>query len=676
MNRYKKYEPIFGEWTINSLIGEGSFGRVYEIERKDFGRTYKAALKAITIPESESEIKSAMSEGMDEVSVSDYFMSCVEQVVDEFALMSKLKGNSHIVSYENHKVIPHVGKIGWDILIQMELLTPINEYFNKHIVTQKDVIKLGIDLCQALEVCHKYNIIHRDIKPENIFISEIGDYKLGDFGIARTIEKTTSGLSKKGTYGYMAPEVYRGEAYGSSVDLYSLGLVLYRLLNNNRLPFLPPYPQPIKFSDKDSAFVQRMNGVEIPKPSNASDELVAIVLKATSYKAGDRYASAEEMRKDLENLLIKEEKSNAPNTTESVDADIETHEEGTVLLFDSNKSHSLIKKNVARIEYKTELIYDNDLLSQDNLVTANEIRQPRQYEQVSASSSNLVNSLPAVNKIEDTEEEESIDEAQNIATTKNKVTLRNTDGNKKDEITNEEENSNQKMKASKTEGKSSKKFYAICGGILGTLFLLILLSYADNAGSSTMDNTSKDLEIMEDYVNSVPEANEVNTAKEINSEQNDSPKKTGELKLDEGKNASENEVVHDSKKAEELYQAGKKYDNGDGVTQDSKKAVELFEQAAELGNADACYELGFYYELQWIDLSLIYALTGDEDTYTTMIQCGDKAAMYYTKGAELGHMVCMRALGNAYKEGNWGFTQNNAKADEWYKKAEEAEKSN
>ena len=56
---------------------------------------------------------------------------------------------------------------------------------------EKEVVKLGIDMCKALEVCHKKNIIHRDIKPSNIRISDEGDYKLADFGIARTLDHTT-----------------------------------------------------------------------------------------------------------------------------------------------------------------------------------------------------------------------------------------------------------------------------------------------------------------------------------------------------------------------------------------------------------------------------------------------------------------------------------------------------
>ena len=261
---YKQYEPIFGAWRITRLIGEGSFGKVFEMEREDFGVTYKAALKAITVPANESEVREVMAEGMDEASVRDYFGTFVQDLVKEFALMSKLKGNSNVVSYENHQVIEHKGGIGWDILIQMELLTPLNEYTRKHTITRQDVIRLGIDLCRALELCQKYNIIHRDVKPENIFISDAGDFKLGDFGIARTVEKTTSGLSKKGTYTYMAPEVYKGEAYGSTVDIYSLGIVLYRLLNGNRTPFLPAAPAPITHADRENALLKRFSGAPLP----------------------------------------------------------------------------------------------------------------------------------------------------------------------------------------------------------------------------------------------------------------------------------------------------------------------------------------------------------------------------------------------------------------------------
>ena len=300
---YKKYEPIFGSWHINRLIGEGNFGSVYEIERKEFGTTMKAALKAITIPQNRSELESVMSEGMDEVSAATYYEDVVKDLVNEVLIMTKLKGNSNIVSYEDHTVVPHDGTIGWDILIRMEVLTPLIEHINTRQLTRKDVIKLGIDLCKALELCQKHNIIHRDIKPENIFVAENGDYKLGDFGIARTLEHTMTMLSKKGTQSYMAPEVFKDATYGSNVDIYSLGIVMYRLLNDNRTPFLPAYPAPITHSDRETSLIKRISGVPIPKPVNADGRLAEIVLKACSYLPENRYESPIQMREELEAIM-------------------------------------------------------------------------------------------------------------------------------------------------------------------------------------------------------------------------------------------------------------------------------------------------------------------------------------------------------------------------------------
>lgn len=310
MSYYKNLEPFWGSWRISKMLGEGSFGKVFEIEREDFGRTYKAALKVITIPQSESELKSVMSDGMDAESATSYYKSFVGEVVDEFAMMSGLKGNSNIVSYEDHTVVEHKDGIGWDILIRMELLTPLLDYATtERPMGRNDVIKLGIDICKALECCQRQNIIHRDIKPENIFVSPNGDYKLGDFGIARTVEKTTSGLSRKGTYTYMAPEVYKGEEYGSSVDIYSLGIVLYRLLNNNRAPFLPQFPAPITHSDRENSIARRVGGEPLPAPVSAEPQLAGIILKACAYLPQNRYVSPEAMRMDLEAVLTAQPQS-------------------------------------------------------------------------------------------------------------------------------------------------------------------------------------------------------------------------------------------------------------------------------------------------------------------------------------------------------------------------------
>ena len=302
---YKKYEPMFGAWHIVEKIGEGSFGTVFVIERRELGVTYRSALKAITIPQNPSEKQAMMMDGMSRENITQYYRGIVQDIISEFILMSKLKGNSNIVSYEDHVIFEHEDGIGWDLLIRMELLTPLYNHILKTKMTKKDIIQLGIDMCKALELCEKNNIIHRDIKPENIFVSSNGDYKLGDFGVARTIEESVSELSKKGTYLYMAPEVYRGERYNSTVDICSLGIVMYKLLNNNRTPFMPPYPEPVTYTQKKESLQKRVtNGEKIPDPQNGTRRINEIVLKACSFNSEDRYQSASEMKEELQNLMI------------------------------------------------------------------------------------------------------------------------------------------------------------------------------------------------------------------------------------------------------------------------------------------------------------------------------------------------------------------------------------
>ncbi|MGN0419935.1 MAG: protein kinase [Acetatifactor sp.] len=126
-----------------------------------------------------------------------------------------------------------------------------------------------------------------------------GDNLQGDFGIARTINLVTD-MSQKGTYNYMAPEVYRGGSYDATVDIYSLGIVLYRLLNNNRLPFMPPYPQEITYSDKENAVFRRLSCEQLPLPAQGSPLLQNVVMRACQPNPLYRYRTAEDMLYDLE----------------------------------------------------------------------------------------------------------------------------------------------------------------------------------------------------------------------------------------------------------------------------------------------------------------------------------------------------------------------------------------
>ena len=303
----EKYAPLLGEWTIKRCIGSGSYGRVFEIERRDaLGTVNTSALKIISLPQSEDDLRSTIeTNNLTGDSVSSYYRSCADAITNEIKLMSELKAQSNIVSYEDHKIVPHKDGIGWDILIRMELLTPLNVHLQRTVqMPRGEVVRMGIHLCRALELCQRHNIIHRDVKSENIFISADGNYKLGDFGVARTVLASSGALTQVGSPSYMAPEMFQaGKTYNASVDTYALGLVLYRCLNEGRLPFYPPYPQPLTALAKERAHDRRLAGEPLPDPVNASGPLADILRKACAPAPADRFASPTEMRLALEKLL-------------------------------------------------------------------------------------------------------------------------------------------------------------------------------------------------------------------------------------------------------------------------------------------------------------------------------------------------------------------------------------
>ena len=154
-----------------------------------------------------------------------------------------------------------------------------------------------MDICSALILCESKHIVHRDIKPENIMVSEFGDYKLGDFGIARTMYHTTQ-ATIAGSDRYMAPEVITRKEYGKEVDIYSLGLVLYWMLNNRKRPFIDADYIPSN-EENEQAQLRRVTGDPLPPPKYGSRKLQNIVLKACAYEPKDRFSSAREMYQAL-----------------------------------------------------------------------------------------------------------------------------------------------------------------------------------------------------------------------------------------------------------------------------------------------------------------------------------------------------------------------------------------
>lgn len=290
-------EPLFKNWYLEDTIGEGSSGTVYKLT--DQKGNY-CALKVIPVTLDDT-INPLSFEKQDSLSKESYLDEITNDILSEVKVMQTLKNQEGIIKYQDYTILKVPDSYKRFILIRMELLNPLNKILRMRETefTKQETARIGIALLTSLCECRSYNIIHRDIKPSNIFVTDDNRYLLGDFGSARLLEKTMM-ASHKGTLAYMAPEMAAGKSFNATVDIYSLGLVLYQLLNNRRLPFLD---SPFKFADIEMSIEKRLSGASFPYPENADKELGFIVCKMCAYSPKDRYASPEECLTDLENYL-------------------------------------------------------------------------------------------------------------------------------------------------------------------------------------------------------------------------------------------------------------------------------------------------------------------------------------------------------------------------------------
>lgn len=299
MTHLEVIQKVWTEWKVTGKIGEGSFGQVFRARKERFGVTQEAAIKVVRIPGDDVELKRVQSGyGLNEQELKEYFYPEVEKLKKEIVLMQELGEDSHIVRILDFEIIDAPDAIvGWYILIRMELLECLENYIKRADITVADVVAVGEDVLTSLEVCEERNIIHRDIKPANLFRSDKGVYKLGDFGIARDMRAGMGSLSHKGTENYMAPEVYLGKNYKSNIDIYALGIVLYKLLNKNRLPFMNE--EKLTAGSVERAFQKRNTGEELPKPVESPDTLYEIIKKMCAYNPNERFQTAFEVKKAL-----------------------------------------------------------------------------------------------------------------------------------------------------------------------------------------------------------------------------------------------------------------------------------------------------------------------------------------------------------------------------------------
>ena len=276
----------FGAWQTLQLIARGGMGEVWLARRADGEHEQQAALKIL----------------------SPYLVdtSAVERFRRERQLLARVE-HPNIARLLDGGMSP----LGEPYLV-MEYVDGIrlDRYCEQHQLTVRDRLVLFLKVCAAVAAAHQYLIVHRDLKPGNILVTEAGEPKLLDFGIAKLID-AEAGLQQTATANvfltpvYASPEILRGRPATIGSDIYSLGVVLYELLAGRR-PFDTSKLSP-------AALVEAVTQKDPASPSSACSDpkfgtalrgdLDSIVLKALAKNPDERYGSVDQLADDVQRHL-------------------------------------------------------------------------------------------------------------------------------------------------------------------------------------------------------------------------------------------------------------------------------------------------------------------------------------------------------------------------------------
>jgi serine/threonine-protein kinase len=197
-----------GSFRLDSIVGSGAMGVVYRGTNESNGKA--AAIKVVS--GEISQRGKVYERFMREAEILKQFR---HPNIVRFLAVGRFQGTSYIAME----------------YIQGETLDKILE--RRETLPWREVVDLGIQICEALHYAHEHGVVHRDLKPSNLMVNDQGRIKLTDFGIAKDLDATALTATGRtlGTAAYMAPEQIRGTpAVSHKTDLYALGIVLYQLL--------------------------------------------------------------------------------------------------------------------------------------------------------------------------------------------------------------------------------------------------------------------------------------------------------------------------------------------------------------------------------------------------------------------------------------------------------------
>lgn len=296
MSEAKLITPLLAEHLMGDPISNHHGVRCCPAIRKDTEDKY--IVKILSIPASQVQLEALLLSGAfsDKESALAYFKDLADGVVAEAEILGKLSDIEGFCGYEGWQIVPMEDETGYDVYLLGSYKPTLERFIRSKPMTHLAAVNLGLDLCAALSVCRRNGYLYVDLKPSNVFITANREYRIGDLGFIHMDSLKYASMPERYHSVYTAPEIT--DAYASlneTLDVFSVGMILYQAYNNGQLPDLSQFPaQPLT------------------PPMYADYEMAQIILKACSIDPAERWESPAQMGQELVSYMQRNSVNDVP----------------------------------------------------------------------------------------------------------------------------------------------------------------------------------------------------------------------------------------------------------------------------------------------------------------------------------------------------------------------------
>ncbi len=284
----KQITPLLSNMTVDGKLGKGPNGEVYLVTRRTDNK--QLALKHLAIPASESQTKALLYSGAvkTEAQAQRYYSALVQELKAELLLLNNVKNAANLLKFRGYQVDQKYIGAGYDVYLLADYYPNLTEAIQKQPLTKLQALNLAIDLCSALEQLRAVGLVHKDVHPRNIHLNNAGQYMIGDMGVAPLSDLQYGSMPDAMITEYTAPELLDGSAtLNATMDIYSIGLVLYEIYNGGVLP------------RNSKGQFRRKADKPLDAPEFADVAMSEIILKACAFDPDARYQSPSDMKQAL-----------------------------------------------------------------------------------------------------------------------------------------------------------------------------------------------------------------------------------------------------------------------------------------------------------------------------------------------------------------------------------------